>query len=339
MILRDLKAVAAPQILDQLGTLSDAIRARTLAVLASHELTVTELCSVLQLPQSTVSRHLKTLIDRGWLAKRADGTRHYYALDLSTLGATERRLWMLLRESLEGSPQTEQDSERLRSVLGDRAARSAEFFSTAAEQWDGVRGELYGGRFDLLGLLGLLDRQWSVGDFGCGTGQLAAALAPFVERVVAVDSSAAMLRAAKARLHGATNVDLRRGRLEDLPVEDGEVDLACLFLVLHHVAEPAKVVREAERALSPGGVLLVVDMRSHQREDLRQQMGHVWLGFEREPMERMVSGAGLEAVTWRALPADPQAKGPSLFVVSGRKPALRSRLQEPTPVAAEPAAV
>ena len=56
--------VTAP-ILDQLAVLSDAIRVRVLAVLEAHELTVSELCEVLRLPQSTVSRHLKTLSDGG----------------------------------------------------------------------------------------------------------------------------------------------------------------------------------------------------------------------------------------------------------------------------------
>ena len=55
-------------IFDDLTALADATRSRMLLVLERHELTVTELCAVLQLPQSTVSRHLKTLLD-------ADGSR------------------------------------------------------------------------------------------------------------------------------------------------------------------------------------------------------------------------------------------------------------------------
>jgi ArsR family transcriptional regulator len=78
-------------------------------------------------------------------------------------------------------------------------------------------------------------------------------------------------------------------------------------------------LREVERTLRPGGALLVVEMRPHEREDLRHQMGHVWLGFEREHVERLLAGAGLERTTWRALPADPLSKGPSLFVASARK--------------------
>jgi len=49
-------------------------------------------------------------------------------------------------------------------------------------------------------LLALLDPTWVVGDLGCGTGQVSEALAPFVGRVVAVDTSGQMLEAARARL-------------------------------------------------------------------------------------------------------------------------------------------
>ncbi|MBM4191446.1 MAG: winged helix-turn-helix transcriptional regulator, partial [Gemmatimonadetes bacterium] len=46
---------------DRLSALADPIRTRILLVLERHELTVSELRTVLQLPQSTVSRHLKVL--------------------------------------------------------------------------------------------------------------------------------------------------------------------------------------------------------------------------------------------------------------------------------------
>ena len=62
------------EILDQAATLSDATRCRILLAVEQHELQVTELCAVLQLPQSTVSRHLKQLRDGGWidLANKAE---------------------------------------------------------------------------------------------------------------------------------------------------------------------------------------------------------------------------------------------------------------------------
>ena len=58
--------------------LSDPTRCRMLLLLEKHELTVSELCSVLQMPQSSVSRHLKTLADDDWVTSRRDGTSRFY---------------------------------------------------------------------------------------------------------------------------------------------------------------------------------------------------------------------------------------------------------------------
>ena len=54
---------AAPAILGWMTALADVTRARTLRLVEQYELTVADLCAVLQLPQSTVSRHLKLLAD------------------------------------------------------------------------------------------------------------------------------------------------------------------------------------------------------------------------------------------------------------------------------------
>ena len=79
---------AAPPILDALGALSDATRCRMLLVLERHELTVGELADVLQLPQSTVSRHLKVLADTGWVGSRREATSRFYFLDPAAAAGT-----------------------------------------------------------------------------------------------------------------------------------------------------------------------------------------------------------------------------------------------------------
>jgi len=307
---------SAAAIFDDLTTLADATRGRMLLILERQELTVSELCAVLQLPQSTVSRHLKTLADAAWVTSRRDGTSRYYTLALDERDAHTRRLWSLLRERIASTPGADQDARRLKGVLGRRQTKSEEFFASAAGQWDRLRRELFGAASALHALPALLDRSWTVGDLGCGTGETSAALAPFLARTIAVDRSGDMLQAARRRLRDLSNVEIRRGELEALPVADAELDAAVMMLVLHHVPDPGTVLGEAARALKPGGRFVVCDMLPHDREEYKQQMGHVWLGFGDDQMKKLLAAAGFDDVRIVSLPVDPQAKGPALFVAS-----------------------
>ena len=303
-------------IFDDLTTLSDATRGRMLLILERHELTVGELCAVLQLPQSTVSRHLKTLSDSSWVSSRRDGTSRYYTLALDDRDAHTRRLWSLLREQIAGTPGADQDARRLKGVLGRRQSKSEEFFASSAGQWDRLRRDLFGGASALHALPALIDPSWTIGDLGCGTGETTAALAPFVTQTIAVDRSGEMLQTARRRLRGIAGVDVRRGELEALPIADAELDAAIMVLVLHHVPDPAAVLAQAARTVKPGGRFVLCDMLPHEHEEYKQQMGHVWLGFGDDQMRRLLGAAGFGDVRIIPLPVDPEAKGPALFVAS-----------------------
>jgi ArsR family transcriptional regulator len=310
---------AAVPLLDSFSALADPTRCRMLWLLEQQELTVTELCGVLQLPQSTVSRHLKTLADAAWVTSRRDGTSRYYALSLEGGEGAHARIWDLTRLQLAGRRELEQDAKRLQRVLARRSETSKQFFASSAGQWDRVREDLFGADVPLRALAGLLPSDWVVGDLGCGTGVTTAALAPFVRRVVGVDGSLEMLDAARARLAGASNIELRQGAIEALPIDAATLDAATLVLVLHHVPSPAEALAEAARVLKPGGRLLIVDMAPHEREEYRREMGHVWLGFGDEQLRRLLAQAGFADVRIHALPPDAQAKGPSLFAATARR--------------------
>lgn len=313
--------MTAPAVFDRLTTLGDATRARLLAVLEEHELSVSEICRVVQLPQSSVSRHLRILADDGWVASRPEGRSRYYRMDRE-MDHDAGQLWRIVRRDLEDASFREGDRERARSVLEARRDRSRAFFSESAQRWDALRDELFGGGAARLPLFGLLDPDWVVADLGAGTGALARTLAPFVRRVVAVDRSPEMLRAARERMEEVGTdgrVELREGELEHLPLEDDAVDLAVLALVLHHLPAPVPVLEEAARVLRPGGRLLVVDMRPHDRAEYREEMGHVWLGFEETRVVGWMEQVGFEEPRVRPLPPDPEAGGPLLFVAHGRR--------------------
>ena len=139
-----------------MGSLADPTRLRILRVLEREELSVLELCEVLKLPQSTVSRHLKTLGDQGWVASRREGTQAFYrGAPHSEPGA--QRLWRLARAETEGWPAVEQDALRLeaRQLIDDDLAEIDDL-----EYYTGVMCTVYspslnrelgkGGRYDTL---------------------------------------------------------------------------------------------------------------------------------------------------------------------------------------------
>lgn len=310
---------AATGIHARLGSLADHSRTRLLLLLSRHELSVNELCAAVQLPQSTVSRHLKVLGEEGWVVSRAEGPSRFYRL-APRLDRGARRLWAVVREEVAEDAEVAQDEARARQAIAQRRSRSREFFSGAAGEWDALREELLGARAGLAGLLALLDPGWVAGDLGCGTGAVSAELAPYVRRVVSVDESKAMLAAAKRRLAEHDNVELRAGELETLPVADGELDGAVMSLVLHYVPEPSAAFAEALRALRPGGRLVVLDMVEHGRTEYRERMGHVWQGFTEPQIRGWLEDTGFTGVRWRMLPPDPGAKGPVLFAAAAWRP-------------------
>jgi len=317
------KAPRTTSLIDRLAALGEPVRLRLLRLLEKEELSVGELAKVVQLPQSTVSRHLKVLIDGGWVVSRSEGTSTLLRLIRDDLDEPHRALWHTVREQLGAGGELEEDNRRLAGVLNERRGDTQSFFGRVAGQWDGVRQELFGDRATVQSLLALLPETWVVADIGCGTGNASEVLAPLVSKVVAIDQSEAMLNAARKRLTGVANVEFLRGDVEKLPLKDASVDAAVCVLVLHHIEDPSVACREMARILRPGGVCLIVDMVEHDRVQYKHTMGHRWLGFGIPELVRMLGAAGLADVRMSVLPAAAEAKGPGLFACTARKPAKK----------------
>jgi len=221
---------------------------------------------------------------------------------------------LLAREQTENWPTVQQDQLRLARRLRERQTDSQTFFSAAAGQWDKLRKELYGEGSSIAALLALLPPDWVVADLGCGTGWAAASLAPNVKQVISVDSSAAMLKAARKRTADLENVDLRRGELEALPIEDASCDAALILLVLTYVVDPQRVLCEMSRILKPGGRAIVMDLLPHDRDDFRRQMGQRTMGFSPEAIAERFAACGFADATVHPLAPQPNTKGPALFI-------------------------
>ncbi len=314
-------------VLDRLHSLADETRTRVLLLLEANELTVGEICQVVQMPQSTVSRHLGILAQESWLVVRSEGTSRHYRLS-PRLDPRARRLWQAVRDELAEATIAGEDRLRARSVLEARAERSRAFFSTEAGRWDQLRQNLFGDQADLKLLPGLLHGTEVIGDLGCGTGHLTRLLAPFARRVTAIDRSPAMLEIARKRLSDCDNVDVREADLGSLPIETGRLDLAIVSLVLHYVVDLDRTLSEVHRVLRPGGRILILDMQEHDRAGFREEMGHVWLGFEPDELKALLEEIGFAAVAVAPIPPDPGANGPRLFVLRGLRSEKRRRTQK-----------
>ena len=300
--------------------LSEWSRLRLLRLLESEELAVGELAAILQMPQSTVSRHLKVLLENGWVARRSEGTAGRYWMDPQLMNEEDASLWMLIRSQMGDGPQILQDVHRLQDVLAQRRTDTVSYFGTIGSEWGVVRREMFGDSFTDEALLSLISHDWTVADLGCGTGELTARLAPIVRRIHAVDMSEAMLKAAKARLSDFENVDFHHGDLLSIPLEDGSVDAACSSLVLHHIVEVEHAIQEMVRIVrQKNGTVLIIEMMKHDREEYSRQMGHPHLGFEPMEVKGMMEDAGLDEVRYRVLTSRGEAKGPDLFVIVGKR--------------------
>lgn len=312
--------ISSQMTVELLSQLGDAVRIRMLRVLEQHELSVGELVKVLQIPQSSGSRHLRVLSDGGWVFKRSAGPASYYRVVIDDLPSEHRTIWVTIRNQLGDDATLAEDDRRLRSVLAERMTDSAAYFGRVAGAWDDVRGELFGSGFTEHALLGFVNPSWVLADLGCGTGNATELLSPWVREVIAIDRSPAMLDAARSRLleHGGSVERIRfvEGDLTKLPIPDASVDAAACVLVLHHLESPIDAIKEARRVLrtdNGGGMLLVVDMCRHDRIEYKHAMGHLHLGFDDDEREAMFREAGFSSVRTHKLRPGVEASGPSLF--------------------------
>jgi ArsR family transcriptional regulator len=304
-------------LLKWMGCLADPTRLRLLRVLEKHELGVCDLCEIVQLPQSTVSRHLKLLADDGWVAGHRHGTTNLYRMAREHLTPAQQSLWTLAREQTNQWAAVGQDQLRLLQRLRQRRDDSQAFFAGAAAEWDKTRQELYGSSFSREAIMALLPHDWIVADLGCGTGMITVDLARHVGKVIAVDNSTPMLKAARQRTRDLQNVEVRQGDLEMLPIDDATCDAAVLSLVLAYVPEPAIVLSQMRRILKPGGKAVVVDLLHHDREEFRRQVGQQCLGFEPQQLQSMLADAGFKKkITCAPLTPEPKAKGPALLLAT-----------------------
>lgn len=280
--------------------LADETRLRLCHLLWHYELSVSEIVQVMEMGQPRISRHLKVLADSGLLVSHRDGSHVYYQ------GCHDKNLQHLIQFIKQWAQEHEvfkTDLARAQAVFNERKERTRLFFNSVADHWDQLKKEILGD-FDLEPIIQAWVRASEVAvDLGCGTGQNLLHLSAKASRVIGVDSSLRMLDKTGARLWMKnSNIELRLGELEHLPMSDQEADLAVANMVLRHVSEPILGLRETQRVLKPGSIFILADFDGHEQEAVRRKYGGVWLGFESKQLQQWLERAGFTVLDRQQCP-------------------------------------
>lgn len=293
-----------------LKSAGEPTRLRLLALLSAGEATVKDLTEVLAQSQPRVSRHLKLLTEAGLIERLPEGAWAYYRLSEDGPGAATVRA-LLGRLSVE-DPVLARDRQRLDAIKADHAAEAQRYFAANAASWDRLRTlhvpdaaveaavrDALGGR-----------RIHALLDIGTGTGRMLTLLSDSYARGVGIDMSHDMLSVARANLAGAgiDHAHVRQGDVTALAVPAGSFDVVVIHQVLHYLDDPARAIREAARAVAPGGRLVIVDFAPHGLEFLRTEHAHRRLGFGHDQMRGWIEAAGLDLDLVRDLPAEPNGE-------------------------------
>jgi len=302
-------------------TLADPTRVRILRLLQTEELMVQELMEVLGMAQSRVSRHLAILREASLLRDRRDGTYVFYRFPTPSKGPW-RDAWALVQRNIAHDPTVQRDDAALLGVVEARAERSRSFFDAVGPEWDALRKVFDDDTVRARAIARLVEPDQTVADIGTGTGVLAIELARLGLRVIGIDGSRRMLAAAQAKLDeaGLTEVELRRGDANALPLADGEVDAALAHMVLQYLPQPADAVREMARGVLEGGTVVIVDFVQHEEAWMRHELGVQWQGFSLDEVRGWLEAAALRDIRVDVAEARPRGRElPATFIASARR--------------------
>ena len=298
-----------PALTATLKAAGETTRLRLLVLIAEAELTVSDLTAILRQSQPRLSRHLRLLAEAGLVERHREGSWAFFRLGEGDAADIARALIARLDPS---DPVIARDREKLAAVRAARAAAAQNYFRRHAPEWDRIRRlHLADEAVEQAIRVALGDQPIrSLLDLGTGTGRMLELFAPHIERGLGLDLSLDMLALARARLDraGFKHCAVRHGDIYDLALPRDSFDVVIIHQVLHFLDDSARAIREAARALRPGGRLLVVDFAPHDLEFLRDEHAHRRLGFAAETVTQWLEAAGLDLIRQQSLPPGPEGK-------------------------------
>ena len=301
-----------------LRVVADPSRLRILLLLEREELSVAELQETLTMGQSTISTHLSQLKQAGLVEDRRTGKNNLYRLKRENGAGV---LGELLNQARSEIVEAKRDQASVKRVLRKRQDKMRAFFDEVAGRFG--RSYVPGKSWKSVAeaLLKLMPPM-VIADLGAGEGAFSLLLAQRAKKVIAVDTSARMVEVGQqqAKRQGVRNLEYRLGDMEEIPIEDGEVDLVFFSQSLHHALHPERAIGEAWRILKPGGRIAILDLAKHRFEEARELYADEWLGFSEAEVESVLEKAGFRNVEISVVHKEAEAPHFQTLLAVGDKP-------------------
>ena len=290
-----IQGVDPKRVIEVFKAVSDDARLRIMLLLRHGEMSVKELCEILDQSQPRISRHIKILADAELIDRSRQGSWLYCRLNRSDPMA--QLIEPILASIAPQSAEIARDINRLNEIKAQRIADADAFFEANAQDWERIRA--------LQIPESLLDQELRnfvaekpvshLLDVGTGSGQILVALKGLFETAIGIDISSAMLRVARGQIEkaGLKNVELTQANIENLPENLGPFDCVLCHHALHFLRDPAAAIIQLARCVAPQGRLIIVDYLAHRHQFLADDYHHLWLGFDEPVLRQWIDAAGL----------------------------------------------
>ena len=296
---------------DQLAALSainkaagDTFRLQVLRVLRRNSFGVVELASIFSIGQSGMSHHLKVLANAGLVIKRREGNSIFYHRAYTAKHQALEPLQLALLEAVDGLPLEPAVEQQIAMIHQQREHSSQQFFELYARAFS-VQQELIA-ELDVYArpIVEMLDNlpageRYSALEIGPGAGLFLAELVNRFNDVIALDNSREMLDAAeqfsfsdKFPQHKC-QLSFKLGDSQQAISDNICVQNIIVNMVLHHVASPAELIRDASALLNDNGNMFIAELCKHNQDWVRESCGDLWLGFAPEDISNWAHQANM----------------------------------------------
>ena len=281
--------------------LADPLRLTILRLLMDDSFAVLELSQVLNIRQSALSHHLKILANAHLVDRRREGNSIFYRRAFIGEGHPYRELKTCVFEQIDALPISSGIAQAIKRLQLERSQLSLSFFNRNAGKFREKQGLIVAHEEYSRTLHEVIDslplpEQPQVLEVGPGEGQMLTELAARFSHLTAVDNSNDMLKRSEKALESAgfEHVEFILGDTSIACSKKIRNDLILIEMVLHHISSPAETFKDCCELLNAQGFLLLVDLAPHGQDWVRDSCGDLWLGFEKQELDRWAERAGLK---------------------------------------------